>query len=130
MHGELGIAVEVSSTLLAEGDQEHLGFTLRTVEPPRPASAALHQESWPELNALRAQVGLVPLDTLLRESHDVVERQIIQTALRLAGGQVDAAARLLVMGPQALRLRLHRLDLAANGADDEPPTPTAPRRMN
>jgi len=129
-HGELGIAVEVSSTLLPEGDQEHLGFTLRTVEPPRLQSSSLSQEAWPELSALRAQVGLVPLATLVREASEVVERQLVQTALRLAAGQVDAAARLLVMEPQALNLRLHRLDLAADGADDDLSAPTTPRRLN
>ena len=129
-HDQLTIAVEVSSTLLAEGDQEHLGFTLRTVEPPRPVSAASPQESWPELSALRAQVGLVSLDTLLREGAEVVERRLLQAALRLADGRVDVAARLLVIEPRALSQRLHRLDLATNGADDDPPAPTAPRRMN
>jgi transcriptional regulator PpsR len=129
-HGALGIAVEVSATLLAEGDQEHLGFTLRTVEPPRQASAPSAQEAWPELNALRAQVGLVPLATLLREGSDAVERQILQTALRLAAGQVEVAARLLVMQPQALELRLQHLDFAARSADDDAPAPSASRRMN
>jgi DNA-binding NtrC family response regulator len=127
---ELTIAVEVSSTLLAEGDQEHLGFTLRAVEPPRPASDSALRQAWPELSALQAQVGLAPLDTLLREGAEAVERRLLQVALRLAGGRVEVAARLLVVEPQALGLRLHRLDLDASGADDDPPVPVAPRRMN
>jgi PAS domain S-box-containing protein len=129
-HGELGIAVEVSSTLLPEGDQEHLGFTLRTVEPPRPLSAPLAQEAWPELSALRAQVGLVPLDSLVREGSDAVERQLIRAALGLAAGRVDAAARLLAVEPQALSVRMHRLDLAADATDDDPPAPAAAPRLN
>jgi len=128
MHGELGIAVEVASTLLAEGEQEHLGFTLRAVEPPRPPTA-LPQDAWSDLHALRAQVGLVPLHTLVQEGSEVVERQLIQAALRLAAGRVDVAARLLVMDPQALTLRMHRLDVAAHATDDESPPPP-PRHMN
>jgi transcriptional regulator PpsR len=128
-HGGLNIAVEVASTLLAEGDQEHLGFTLRTVEPPRPASA-VPQEAWSALSSLRAQVGLVPLDTLLREGAEILERQLIQTALGLAAGQVEVAARLLSTEPQALSSRLQRLELSAHHGDDDTPAPAVSQRMN
>ncbi len=122
MHGDaLGIAVEVASTLLTDGDQERLGFTVRTVEPPR-AAATMHpsyeHEAWPELDALRARVGLVPLDALLRQAMSVVESRILRSALQSSRGQVDAAARMLGVDVAGLSLRLHRLDLQANGFDD------------
>lgn len=129
-HGALSVAVEVSSTLLAEGDQERLGFTLRTVEPPRAVSSS-PEGTWPELDALRAQVGLVPLAALLQEGREALERQLLRTALRLAAGRVDVAARLLSIEPQALGLRLRALALSADetdGADDGAPTP--PPRLN
>ena len=138
--GSLEIAVEVVSTVLTDGDQELLGFTLRTVEPPRASAALLPTPAWPELDALRAQVGLVPLDALLQDAAAVVERRIIRTALRRAAGQVDVAARLLGTDPLALSLRLHRLELlpsGSNGGSDGdaggaggPGDATPPRRMN
>lgn len=124
-HGALSVAVEVSSTLLAEGDQERLGFTLRTVEPPR-ATRSLPEDGWPELDVVRAQVGLVPLTTLLQEGQDILERQILRTALRLAAGRVEVAARLLAIEPRALGSRLQALALSADdgeGADDDGPPP-------
>lgn len=128
-HGQLSIAVEVSSTLLAEGDQEHLGFTLRTVEPPRAQPGTPLPDTWLELDALRAQVGVTPLETLMREAGQVFERRLIQTALNLASNQLDAAARLLATDPQALQLRMHRLDLGTHGGD-ETLAPSPPRRLN
>ena len=132
-HGALSIAVEVSSTLLAEGDQEHLGFTVRAVEPPRSAGASLDRDSWPELSALQAQVGMASLDTLLREARVHVERRLIHSALRLGAGQVEAAARLLHVQAQTLSLRMHELDLSAHGFDDDAAAgfgPTLPPRIN
>jgi transcriptional regulator PpsR len=129
-HGALSVAVEVSSTLLAEGDQERLGFTLRTVEPPR-ATRSQPEGAWPELDAVRAQVGLVPLTTLLAEGRDILERQILRTALRLAAGRVEVAARLLSVDPQAFGSRLQALALSADdgdAADDD--VPPAPPRFN
>jgi transcriptional regulator PpsR len=131
-HGDLGVSVEVSSTLLTEGEQERLGFTLRTVEPPRTAGALAHQDGWPDLDALCAQVGLAPLATLLHEGSTAVERRIIRTALRLTSGQVAQAARLLHMEPRALSTRIEVLDRAGNGngADDDAPDSSVPSRMN
>ena len=131
--GELGIDVEVVSTVLTDGDQELLGYTLRTVEPARPVTSSTVHEAWPELDALRAQVGLVPLATLLQEASEAVERQMIQKALRLASGHVGTAARLLFVNPQSLTLRMHGLDLAGLServSDDDDRVPPSPQRMN
>ncbi len=135
--GDFGIGVEVVSTVLTDGDQELLGFTLRTVEPPRPVGPMYSVQAWPELDALRAQVGLVPLAHLLHDAAGAVERQMIRTALRQAAGQVSVAARLLCVDVQVLSARMQQLDLWADGSDgddtsgsDDEPTPAAPRRMN
>jgi PAS domain S-box-containing protein len=121
--GGLSLSVEVSSTLLAEGDQERLGFTLRTAEPAAAPVDSGALDVWPGLWALRAQVGLVPLATLVREAADAAERQFIHTALRLAGGQLVAAARMLQMEPQALSARMLGLQLESQGIDDDVGTP-------
>ncbi len=129
-HGGLDISVEVSSTLLADSEDDHLGFMLRTVEPPRPVSVSSATGDWHELHALRAQVGLLPLSTLLREGNDAIERQMIRTALRMASGKVMDAARLLTIEPHALSLRIQCLDLASHGADDDGIAASKPQRMN
>lgn len=127
--GDLSVAVEASSTLLAEGDQERLGFTLRMVEPPR-APRSLPDAAWPELDAVRAQVGLVPLATLLAEGQDILERQLLRTAMRLAAGRVEVAARLLAVDPRALGARLQALALSADDADTADDDVPAPPRFN
>jgi transcriptional regulator PpsR len=126
----LELAVEVSSTLLADGDQERFGFTLRTVEPPRPASSHFADRAWPELDDLRAQVGMIPLERLIREGSEVLERQIVRTALELSGGDLAGAARLLQMDARDLSLRLQGLKkLDLDGDDDFAPA-VAPPRLN
>ena len=129
-HGALDVAVEVASTLMAEGEQERLGFTLRAVEPPRPSYGEPTHDGWSELAALRAQVGLVPLALLVREGADSVERQLIRTALHRSAGQVDAAARLLQLEPAALSRRMLALEMSGNGSDDDADVPQPPPRIN
>lgn len=130
MHGALSIAVEVSSTLLAEGEQEHLGFTVRAVEPRAVAAGLATPESWTALSALRAQVGLAPLDALMREATELVERRFIESALSLGGGRVDAAARLLGVDAQTLTQRMISLSLRGGGNDDDGDAPPVSVTLN
>jgi transcriptional regulator PpsR len=114
--GALSLAVEVSSTLLAEGEQEHLGFTLRCLEPAaEPGVGAL---GWPELAALQAQLGRLPLDALIREGALALERQLIRAALARCAGHVSAAAQVLQVDPQTLSDRVQQFDLLASGDGD------------
>lgn len=128
--GQLELAVEASSTLLTEGEQEHVGLTVRMVEPRAAATGTAGLDPWPELSALRAQVGLVPLDTLLREARASVERHLMRTALHLAGGQLGAAARLLRIDPQLLAERLQPLGLMDPEGDDDSGLPSTPPALN
>jgi transcriptional regulator PpsR len=129
-HGALDVAVEVASTLLADGEQERLGFTLRAVEPPRPSYGESPHDGWSDLSALRAQDGLVPLNVLVREGADSVERQLIRTALRLGAGHVEAAARLLQLEPGSLSRRMLALEMSGNGSDDDAAAPQPAPRIN
>jgi transcriptional regulator PpsR len=133
-HGEIGVAVEVSSSLLTDGDQEHLGFALRIVDPPRAASLSAPPDLWPELATLRAQVGLASLDELVREGAQVVEHGLVRTALRLASGRVAAAAQLLRVEPERLARLLSEMDQpepGTDGADDDNgASPARPTNMN
>lgn len=129
--GEIGIAVEVSSSLLTDGDQEHLGFTLRAVDPPRAAGRSTPPDLWPELVPLRAQVGLASLEDLVREGTQIVERGLVRAAMRLASGRVGAAAQLLRVEPQQLTRLLDEMNPGVDGADDsDGAAPGMPSRMN
>jgi len=112
--------VEVCVTLLTEGEQEHLGFTLRAVDAHGLARGAV-VEAWPGLSAVRAQIGYMPLPALLREAAHAVERQLILTALRQSADHVPAAARLLAVEPSTLLGRLRALGIGVPGlANAEP----------
>lgn len=116
--GGLDMAVEASSTLLTEGEQEHLGFTIRVAEPAGASAAVDGLDAWPALSALKAQIGMVPLGSLLQEAGEEVERQFLQAALRMAGHQRPAAARLLLLEPRHLAARLQALGIDGDDGDD------------
>lgn len=123
--GGLELGVESSSTILTEGEQEHLGFTIRLVEPSAATAQMAAMDGWSALSALKAQIGLVPLAALLQDAGEEVERQFLQAALNLAGGQVAAAARLLVMDPRQLSARLMALEMlpGSDGQGSDGSTP-------
>ncbi len=123
--------MEVSSSLLTDGDQEHLGFTLRAVDPPRAAGLSTPPDLWPELATLAAQVGLASFEDLVREGTQIVERGLVRSALRLANGRVGAAAQMLRVEPQQLARLMQGLDPGVDGGDDSNgAAPGMPSRMN
>lgn len=115
MHSD-AFDVEVSAALLAEGDQECLGLTLRRVDqrlaalPPQVGELAI------AIDRLAAQVGLVTLPELLQETAEVAERHLLEAALARSQGDRLKAAQLLGIGMDNLwlRLRHHGLDRAGS----------------
>jgi DNA-binding NtrC family response regulator len=85
---------DVSAALLTEGDQECIGFTIHCVS----AFAAHHPADDALPRALRdvvQRLGEQPLPVLLREAGALVQRHLIDTALRNSGGdEAEAAAQL------------------------------------
>ena len=118
--GATALEVEVSAALLAEGDQECIGFTLRRQD----ALAALPVPPLDGLVAaietLAAQLGRVSLPELMQEATHVAERHLIQTALERSRGQVATAAAWLGITVDSLVLRLRRHGLAVPGLDGPP----------
>lgn len=120
-----GFDVEVSVALLADGDQECLGLTLRRVDerlstlPPQVGELAA------AIDRLAAQVGLVTLPELLQETTDLAERHLLQAALARTSGDRLQAAQLLGIGVDNLwlRMRHHGLDRAGMGI-------TPPSKLN
>jgi transcriptional regulator PpsR len=119
--GGVELPVQACATLLPEGDQERLGFTMRWTVPG--AGTTTLMDVWPGLNAVRAQLGVMPLSTLLHDAALAVERHLVEAALRSSAGSLAAAARLLMVQPQVLSQRLRALGLVAHGADDAAPPP-------
>lgn len=113
------LSVQVSATLLAEGEQTCLGFVLR-IDRRLPQDTA----GGDVMAGLLGQVGRVPLADLLVEVTHRAERQLIESALLRTGGLRAAAADALGMTPEALDLRIQRHGLSSLGyADDAAATP-------
>jgi transcriptional regulator PpsR len=116
--GGAHVAVQACATLMAEGEQEHLGFTMRWTPPGAGAMPGSLADMWPGLNGVRAQLGALPLGTLLQEAALAVERHLVEAALRSSAGNTAAAARLLMVQPHVLAHRMRSLGMVARGADD------------
>lgn len=76
--------VDLSAALLAEGDQECIGFTFRVLNSP--VVAPTRDSSAPHLGQaverLATRLGELTLPDILREVGDLVERHVIQAAAR------------------------------------------------
>ncbi len=113
--------VEVSAALLAEGDQECIGFILRRHAPRHaPALPLLPVDGLAAaIENLAAQLGRVSLPELMAEATHLAERHLISNALDRAHGHSATAAEWLGITPESLALRLHRHGLVAEF--DAPP---------
>lgn len=103
--------VQVTASLMTEGEQACLGFILRPGGTAMPLRAAGDDV----LAGLLDQVGQVPLADLLVEVAHRAERQLIANALLRSGGRRDAAAEALGMTSEALVLRMQRHGLSGLG---------------
>lgn len=114
------LQIEASATLLDEGDQECIGFTLRrlaqlpTALPPVNGLAEA-------IEGLVGQLGRVSLPELMQEATHLAERHLIRQALGRAQGDAAIAADWLGITADSLALRMHRHGLFADGAGLAPP---------
>jgi transcriptional regulator PpsR len=120
--GSPALLASVSAALLAEGDQEHIGFTIR-----RDAATAVPVGSTTELTQDMAQlferVGSLPLDALLGEASRMAEIHFIRAAVRASDRRIDAAAAMLGVAPAHLAGRMQALGLDVLPSAGEPGTP-------
>jgi transcriptional regulator PpsR len=123
LHGAKPIAADVSAALLDDGDQEHIGFTLR----PLPGAVRLDRTASvlaDEIGALLGQLGSAPLTQLLGDAERRIETHLVEAALRAASGRLDVAAAALQLGTQDLLRRMERLGIALplpTGSEGGPP---------
>lgn len=115
------LPVDAMAAMLAEGDQECVGFSLRLQRTTSTPPATLDAELVNALVQLTSQVGRLPLADMLTEVQFIAERHLIAQALRHAGGRHDAAARSLGLTIDGLELRMRRHHLPADeGRVDKP----------
>jgi transcriptional regulator PpsR len=123
--GSPALVASVSAALLAEGDQEHIGFTLR-----RAAATGAHVGSSAELaqdmGQLAGNVGRMTLEELLGEASRMAEVHFIQAALRTAAGRMDAAAEILRVSTPQLAERMQQLGLPPPPMAGQPGSPAWP----
>ena len=111
---ELGLSeVEVSAALLAEGDQECVGLTMRRVGSRPPLEAGAAEELASAMGRLALQLGATPLGTLVAQTSTLAERHWIETALRRTGGDIALAADLLHVSAETLAQSMHQHGLSA-----------------
>ncbi len=107
--------VEVSAALLAEGDQECIGFILRRHTPRQEQLLQPVDGLAAAIENLAAQLGRVSLPELMQEATHLAEYHLIRSALERAGGHAATAANWLDITPESLSLRLARHGLVADG---------------
>ena len=105
--------VEISAALLAEGDQECIGLTLRRVDEREPAAKSKFDELAAALSRLASQLGQASLPELMLQISAIAERHVIKAALEQAQDEHLQAAQILGITVEDLWLRMHNLDTGA-----------------
>jgi transcriptional regulator PpsR len=122
------IEVEVSAALLAEGDQECVGLTMRRIGARSPQDSAPIDDLAGAIGRLAVRLGVVPLSTLVEQVGALAEQHLIQAALQRTGGNLALAAQLLRVSPEDLTGRMEHRGLpgpnGSNGSGNggKPPT--------
>ena len=118
--------VEISAAILAEGDQERIGLTLRRVDIAVTGTANAPQqlgELAKAIDGLATQIGQLPLAELLQEASDIAERHLIDEAFKRSQHDSTKAAQLLGISLDNLALRVRYLGIGsappASGVDPQ-----------
>jgi len=98
----VAIDVDITAALLAEGEQERFGFTIRACGRKTEAHAAWLQA----LAALEQGVGRLPLAELMARSAQLIEQRFMSSALARTEGDAVAAAALLGVAVEHLQQAL------------------------
>lgn len=122
MHAGRQLDVELSAALLAEGDQECIGLTLRRVDGRLASLPPQIGELAGALDRLAAQVGIASLPELLQEATDLAERHLLEATMNRAQGDGMQAAQLLGISAESLwlRMRHHRIAIGSPGGSVPP----------
>lgn len=110
---ESALAVEISVSLLTDGEDEHLGFSVRRRDVRAPSDDSSAQRLLRAVLALQEQLGSTPLPALAHDIARVVEDHLITIALERARGDAKSAAQLLGASPEEFDAQLRRLEAQA-----------------
>lgn len=97
--------VEISAALLAEGDQECIGFTIHRVSGDMPRQGDPAEALRVGIEQIVQKLGVLALPEMLREATALAERCLIQAAIQRSGGDLNSAAALLGIGRASLDQR-------------------------
>ncbi len=126
LRGDFGAVsdVEISATLVPQGDKPFLGFTIRDVGRRLNSDTRSKREMPRSVGQLTELVGRVPLKDIVGETTDLIEQLCIEAALELTRDNRASAAGMLGLSRQSLYVKLRRYGLGDLGANA--PIPSAP----
>jgi transcriptional regulator PpsR len=121
LRGEQGSSsdVEISATMVTEGGQQYLCFTLRDVSRRLTGDARATKEIPRSVGQLSELVGRVPMKDIVGETTDLIEQLCIEAALDLTRDNRAAAAEMLGLSRQSLYVKLRRYGLSDPIAESE-----------
>ena len=121
MRSDQGTAsdVEISATMVTEGSQSFLGFTIRDVSRRLANDARAAKELPRSVGQLSELVGRVPMKDIVGETTDLIEQLCIEAALDLTRDNRAAAAEMLGLSRQSLYVKLRRYGLSDPVAENE-----------
>ena len=111
--------VEISATMVTEGEQSFLGFTIRDVSQRLANDARAAKELPRSVGQLSELVGRVPMKDIVGETTDLIEQLCIEAALELTRDNRAAAAEMLGLSRQSLYVKLRRYGLSDPVAESE-----------
>ena len=111
--------VEISATMVNEGGQSYLCFTLRDVSRRLSGDARATKEIPRSVGQLSELVGRVPMKDIVGETTDLIEQLCIEAALDLTRDNRAAAAEMLGLSRQSLYVKLRRYGLSDPIAESE-----------
>ena len=111
--------VEISATMVTEGAQPYLCFTLRDVSRRLTGDARATKEIPRSVGQLSELVGRVPMKDIVGETTDLIEQLCIEAALDLTRDNRAAAAEMLGLSRQSLYVKLRRYGLSDPVAESE-----------
>ena len=111
--------VEISATMVTEGEQSFLGFNIRDVSRRLANDARAAKELPRSVGQLSELVGRVPMKDIVGETTDLIEQLCIEAALDLTRDNRAAAAEMLGLSRQSLYVKLRRYGLSDPIAESE-----------
>lgn len=121
LRGEYGALtdVEISASMVSQGEQPFLGFTIRDVGRRLVGESRRHREMPRSVGQLTELVGRVPLKDIVGETTDLIEQLCIEAALELTRDNRASAAEMLGLSRQSLYVKLRRYGLGNLGDEGE-----------